>query len=504
MASSQTTSVDVGGLVRPTGRLDMAQALEPYAGTLDERSAAHLLRRAGFGGAPNDIARVAAMQPADAVESLVRFPSTSGLPAPTDLFDPIAYRQQLVQQARAGQGMFAGGARLTPDKRRELGKDVRQAERQSILALQRWWLDRMLATPAPLQEKMALYFHGHFTSAAIQKGVSPEMVFDQNQLFRQYALGNLRSLTRDISKDPAMLLYLDNAGSDAAHPNENYARELMELFTLGVDHYSETDVREAARAWTGWTVDRRTGQAAFVASRHDNGSKTFLGRTGNFTGDDIVDIIFDQPQCATFFATSLLNYFVYNNPEPELVAAVAASLRKHDYEIAPVVSMLLRSNVFYSDRAYRALIKSPAEFVVGTYKSLGLAQVDGIGLRAMRAMGQILFYPPNVAGWPPGANWMTSQMLISRQNFVAALVNEPAVGETAWVAALPDDAAKASHDLVATLLQGDASKQSFVQLASYLDGTNTSALGALSTENRDERLRGAAYLTMAMPAYQLN
>jgi uncharacterized protein (DUF1800 family) len=351
---------------------------------------------------------------------------------------------------------------------------------------------------------MTLYFHGHFTTATIQKGVSPLMSFNQNQLYRQYALGNLRELTRNVSKDPAMLLYLDNSGSVAAHPNENYARELMELFTLGVDHYTENDVRESARAWTGWTVDRRTGQATFEARRHDNGSKTFLGQTGNFTGDDIVNIIFQQPQCAQFFATSLLNFFVYNNPEPELVNAVAAVLLKNDYEVAPVLSMLLRSNVFFGDRAYRALVKSPAEFVVGTYKALEISPIDATGLRAMAAMGQVLFYPPNVAGWPPGENWMTSQMLISRQNFVAALVNEPAVGQTAWVAAMPNDAEVVSKNLVASILQGDASKLSFAQLSDYLNGANTSALGDLSMENRDERLRGAAYLTMAMPAYQLN
>jgi hypothetical protein len=502
--ATQATTVDVAGLQRPVGSLDIATALAPYAGPWDERLAAHLLRRAGFGGSPDDIARYAAMRVGDAVESLIRFPSTANLPGPTDLVDLVTFRRQLMQESM-GAGMFGGGmGRPSDDQKRELFKEFRLAERKSTIGLQTWWLNRMLQTPAPLQEKMALYFHGHFTTAVIQKGVSPSMAFDQNQLYRQYALGNLRDLTRDVSKNPAMLLYLDNAGSVAAHPNENYARELMELFTLGVDHYSENDVREAARAWTGWTVDRRTGEATFVGGRHDGGSKTFLGRTGNWAGDDIVNIIFDQPQCARFFATSLLNFFVYNNPEPELIDAVAASLRKNDYEIGPVLSMLLRSNVFFSDRAYRGLIKSPAEYVVGTYKALGIAPIDTTGLRAMAAMGQVLFYPPNVAGWPPGENWMTSQMLIARQNFVAALVNEPVVGQMSWVASLPIDAQQVSQELVAKILQGDASKQSFVQLSDYLDGANTSALGELSVENRDERLRGAAYLTMAMPAYQLD
>src|SRR5581483_4668637 len=188
--------------------------------------------------------------------------------------------------------------------KRQIRMEIRKNERRSILSLQSWWVNRMLSSPAPLQEKMALYFHGHFTTAAIQKGVSPAMVYAQNQLFRNNALGSLRELTWQVSTDPAMLLYLDNARNEAAHPNENYARELMELFTLGVDHYMEQDVRESARAWTGWVVLPRLGEARFVPGRHDNGSKTFLGQTGNFSGRNIVDIIFRQSQAATFFASS--------------------------------------------------------------------------------------------------------------------------------------------------------------------------------------------------------
>jgi uncharacterized protein (DUF1800 family) len=443
------------------------------------------------------VRRIAAMSPGDAVSLLIHFPSTDGLPQPDDLLDPITERRNIIASF---------GLRTPPDPqtRVEIGKEVRKEEQASIASLQLWWLNRMLQTPAPLQEKMTLYFHGHFTSAAIQKGVFPSMTFGQNQLFRQYALGNLRELTRNVSKDPAMLIYLDNAGSNASHPNENYARELMELFTLGVDQYGENDVRESARAWTGWQVDRRTGQAFFNPRAHDNGGKTFLGQSGNFDGDDIVNIIFAQPQCAKFFATSLLNYFVYNDPEPQLVDRVAHLLVKNNFELAPVMSVLLRSNVFFSSRSYRALVKSPAEFVVGTYKGLGLMQADASALRWMNAMGQVLYYPPNVAGWPGGSNWVTSQMIIARQNFVAQLVNSPAMGQSNWMATAPADAKSAAEALIATILQGDASLYAYSQVMGYLDGAGTSALGMLNGENRDERLRGATYLTMAMPAYQLN
>ncbi len=488
---------DVAGIARPAGTLDAASALREYAGPWNERLAAHLLRRAGFGGTPDDVRQIASRSMNAAVDGLVNFPSTGALPAPPQLFDPREMLRNL---------FFGGQLTAKPDdmQRREIAKQIRQGERQSLMDLQNWWLNRMLNSPAPLQEKMTLYFHGHFTTAAIQKGVTPQMVFDQNQLFRTNALGNLRELTWQVSIDPAMMIYLDNARSDVTHPNENYARELMELFTLGVDHYTENDVRESARAWTGWIVARRTGKAQFVQSRHDDGSKTFLGQTGNWSGRDIVDIIYRQPACAAFWANNLLNFFVYNDPEPSLVSALAALIQKNNYNLKPVISTLLRSTVFYSERAYRALVKSPVEYVVGTYKALGLNQIDVRAQRALVQMGQILFYPPNVAGWPGGANWLTSQTMIARQNFVAGLVNSPAMDEVSWMQQVPLKASQASTDLIRTLLQGDASPAAAMQIADYLNGAGTSALGMLSGENYQERVRGAAYLTMAMPAYQLN
>jgi hypothetical protein len=495
-AKSQASSVDIAGIHRPAGQLDVATALAPYRGPWNERLAAHLLRRAGFGGTPDEVRHYTNMSSDFAVESLIRFPNTSNLPGPDNVFDPISAVRDMFRQG----GMGA----MSDDAKRERGKALRMQERQSILSMQTWWLNRMLTTPAPLQEKMALYLHGHFTSAAIQKGATPAMIYNQNQLFRQNGLGNLRELTRNVSKDPAMLIYLDGARNVAAHPNENYARELMELFTLGVDHYSEEDVRQSARAWTGWTVAPRTGQAYFNDRVHDGGTKTFLGQTGNWNGDDIVNIIFGQPQAAKFFAANLLNFFVYNDPEPELVDAVAVLIRKNNYELAPVMSTLFRSNVFFSDRTYRALVKSPVEFVVGTYKALGLSQIDDTALRALAGMGQILYYPPNVAGWPGGQNWTTSQMMIARQNFVAGLVTTQTMAQSSWLGSVPMQAQDASKALIATILQGDASPVSYGQLSSYLNGTNVSALGMLSGENRDERVRGAAYLTMAMPAYQLS
>lgn len=498
MPTTLTPHTDIAGMYRPAGQLDIATALAPYKGPWNAKLAAHLLRRAGFGASTDDARRLSEMGLHDAVSSLVDFPSTSNLPAPSDLYDPRSTLMQFLP------GAMGGRAAADDMQRRQIQQQVRRNEVQSVVALQRWWLNRMLGTPAPLQEKMALYFHGHFTSAAIQKGVSPQMVYDQNQLFRDNALGNLRELTWQVSIDPAMMIYLDNARSDPKHPNENYARELMELFTLGVDHYTENDVRESARAWTGWIYRPLLGQLQFIPARHDNGSKTFLGRIGNWGGRDIVDIIFEQPACASFFANNLLNFFVYNSPEPQLVQAVAKMIAKYDYDLKPVMSTLLRSNVFYSDRAYRALVKSPVEFVIGTYKAFGLTQVDERAQNALRQMGQVLFYPPNVAGWPGGANWLTSQTVIARENFLASMVNSPMMTQVGWMSDVPTQATQAAKSLVNTILFGDASPQATAQLAEYLNGANTSALGMLSAENYPERIRGAAYLTMAMPAYQLN
>jgi uncharacterized protein (DUF1800 family) len=461
------TMVDVGGIVRPVGRLDLEAALQPRAGKLGERGAAHLLRRAGFGGTPDDIRRYAAMNAGEAVAVLLQFPSLGSIQAP----------QQLIDAAQP-------------------------APRSVIPAVQLWWLNRMLTTPASLQEKMTLYFHGHFTSRATAR--FPWITYNQNALFRRYALGNLRELTRDVSKDAAMLLYLNGAQNVAAHPNENYARELMELFTLGVDNYTEEDVRESARAWTGWRVYRFNDSVAFDPALHDSGSKRFLGRTGNFNGDDIIDIIFDQPQCARFFAAGLLNWFVYNDPEPQLVGAVAALLRKHDFELEPVVATILRSNLFYGERAYRALIKSPVEFVVGSYKALGLSALDESAVAALAQMGQRLFYPPSVAGWPGGQNWLTSGTMIARQNFLTRLLGSQTLASSSWLQSMPVAPRSAAQLIARGILQNDAAPASLAELDGYLSGTGSAALASLSVENYDQRVSGAVYLAMATPAYQLN
>ncbi len=470
---------------RPAGALDVAAALQPYNGRFDERAAAHLLRRAGFGGTPDEIRRLAAGSVHQAVDALIAFPATDPLPStPAGLPDDD----------------YAPGTMLTVDMRAER----RRLDREGIIATQQWWLDRMIATPAPLQEKMTLFWHGHFTSAAIQKGVSPREIVAQNALFRNFALGDVRTLTRSVSYDPAMLKYLDNVRNDRSHPNENYARELMELFTLGIGNYTESDVREAARAWTGIRIRRGSDDVFLNPRLHDDGRKTFLGRSGNFDGNDVVDVIYQQPAAARFIAAKVLNYFLYNDPEPELIDRTAALLRKNAFELRPVLSTLLRSNVFYSPRAYRALVKSPVEFVVGTYRLFGVAQSTPETLGALRRMGQVLFYPPNVKGWPGGNTWLNSSTVLARENFANSVMTSQTVAGATWLLGQgPGDPAAAARNVVDNVLQGDASPAALAHLRGYLSGDGTAALRELTGENIDQRMRGAAYLAMAMPAYQL-
>jgi uncharacterized protein (DUF1800 family) len=484
---------------RPFGTLDSATALRPYAGPWNRRLAAHLARRAGFGGSPADVERLAATTMNGAVDRFIRFAESAAL-APPPSFDPPQF------PLLAARGMPAP----TAEERTALIKAAAMSRRRNLIALQTWWLERMIASPAPLQEKMTLFWHGHFTSAINEKGVTAQMMLAQNQLFRENALGDVRELTLKVSQDPAMLRYLDNNVNIKAHPNENYARELMELFTLGLGNYTEHDVRESARAFTGWTFrpNRETGNATFFDNpkQHDDGTKTFLGRSGTFNGADIVRIIFEQAAAPRFLATKLLAFFVYEDPEPELVDQVAALIVRKGFVLQTVLSTVLRSEVFYSDRAYRALVKSPVEFVVGTHQLFGIAHIAPVELATLRTMGQVLFYPPNVKGWDGGAAWINSQTILTRENFANGVAQSPAMlSDATWVASAartmnPQSVARTLAD---TMLQGDVSAAASAQLISYLNGEGQSALAGLSIENVDERVRRAAYLTMAMPAYQL-
>jgi uncharacterized protein (DUF1800 family) len=492
---------------RPAGTLSISTALQPYEGPWNKRLAAHLLRRAGFGGSPEEIERVAGTSMNAAVDALIHYPKDTGLPGQPSEMDP-QYAQEVALA-------FQARSRAVDDATLQMQRmQIQQSRQKANLSTIGWWFDRMINSPAPLQEKMTLFWHGHFTSAMFQKGITPKEMVDQNWLFRSNALGNVREMTHAVSRDPAMLKYLDNARSNKDHPNENYARELMELFTLGIGNYTENDIRESARAFTGYTVygPLRGGAFYFNPKIHDDGNKAFLNARGPLDGDQVVDCIFRQPAASRWFAQKFLNFFVYNEPEPQLIDAVAEQIRKNDFQIAPVMSMLLRSNVFYSDRAYRALVKSPVEFVVGTQKLFGLKEVTPQAIGALNRMGQVPFHPPSVKGWDGGATWLNSQTVLARENFLNFTVTyatqqmkSATMSASAWMPMTPSLSAKdTTLKLVDAILQGDAAPASTAKLQAYLEGNDNSALGQLSGENFEERMRGAAYLSMAMPAYQLN
>jgi hypothetical protein len=278
----------------------------------------------------------------------------------------------------------------------------------------------MVLTARPLEEKMTLFWHGHFATSQM-KVKDVRHMFLQNKTLRTHALGNFKELTRAIARDPAMLAYLDGARSNRRAPNENFARELLELFTLGLGNYSEKDIKEAARAFTGWTFQGDQ----FVVNRraHDPEVKTFLGRTGRFDGDDIIDIVFDQPAASRFIARKLFVFFAHDDPPAAAVEAMGAALREARFEVRPALELLFRSAEFYGPRARGTGIKSPIELVVGTCRLLRLDPgASPAGAAIAGRMGQDLFRPPSVKGWDGGKSWISTSTLFDRYNFSRPLL----------------------------------------------------------------------------------
>jgi uncharacterized protein (DUF1800 family) len=264
---------------------------------------------------------------------------------------------------------------------------------------------------------MTLFWHNHFTSS-LQKVRSPALMYRQNVLLRKHALGNFGELLHAVSRDPAMLIYLDSATNRRGQPNENFARELMELFTLGEGRYGEQDIKEAARAFTGWSIDLDSGEFRFRPLRHDHGSKTVLGRAVD-TGDEVLDILLAQPATAEFVAGKLWREFVSPQPQPEELKRVAAVLRDSRYDVRAALRALLLTPAFWAPENRGALIKSPADLVVGTLRQFDIGFSDPLPfVFLLRALGQDLFSPPNVKGWPGGEAWINSTTLLARKQFL--------------------------------------------------------------------------------------
>ncbi len=458
--------------------------------------ASHLLRRAGFGGTRNELEQFAQLPKEEGVERLLAVEQIDAAPLEKRL--------------------------------RSMGFVLEPGSDGIVREMQRWWLTRMTLSPRPLEERITYFWHGLLTTQVSVLG--PERAhwcLWQNELYRAKGLGRFDDLIHATAKDPAMMVYLDTVQSTKERPNENFARELLELFTMGEGNYTEEDVREAARAFTGWRLTRprvdfppglseeerreRFREALrqhrpqwFLAERaHDFGEKTFLGRTGTWGGEDIIDIVLEQPATGRYLTRRLFRFFVHPEPSDEELEPLVATWDESGHEIRAVVRSILLSESFASTRAYRAIVRSPVEFVVGLLRGLEIDPGDlfaGEGrrsaamlTRAYVAMDQLLFNPPNVAGWPGGAAWLSSSTFFARLNFLdAALFPEGRPREV-------------------PLLAGRSDPDELLDVLAYvfLDGNLRDAARAVMRDHLREisdphaRRATAAYLVLASPDYQL-
>jgi uncharacterized protein (DUF1800 family) len=376
-------------------------------------SAAHLLNRAGFGGPPEEIQKLADMGMEQAVASLVDYEKI-----PDSTPDP-AWAKPNPEEIKKFREVIRTG---TPEEKKKAQQEQQQLFQRRMLELRGWWLQRMAAGPRPFQEKMVLFWHGHFATS-VEKVRNPYYIWRQNELFRRLATGNWQQLLTDAGQDPAMLVWLDQAQSRKDHPNENFAREVMELFALGEGHYTEKDIAEAARALTGWSLEPSEQKFIYRPRLHDDGVKTLLGRTGNFNGDDVIQIIVAQPQAARFITAKLWNYFAGQMPSPELNEELAANLRANGNNFKPFLRTLLRSEDLYADSVVRNQVKSPVQWLVGSVRMLESELPPPLVSWGMiRQLGQDLFAPPNVKGWDGGITWISTNTLLTRYNDAQALV----------------------------------------------------------------------------------
>jgi uncharacterized protein (DUF1800 family) len=368
--------------------------------------ARHLLNRTGFGATDAEIRRFTGMSREDAARKLLAATRTAASTPPPDWAAvPTALRYP-----RGGEG--------ASDMAR---KQFRQEQIREGLELRGWWVNEMLTTPSPLTERMTLFWHNHFVSSQ-QKVRFAELMYRQNITLRANALGNFAALLHAIARDPAMVIYLDNARNRKGTPNENFAREVMELFTLGEGNYGEQDIKEAARSFTGWSIDRDSGAFVFRPFIHDYGTKTVLGRSGNLDGDDVLDVLLAQRATAEFITRKLWREFISPDPDEAQVKRIATRFRDSRYDIKVALYELLTSDAFYARENRGVLIKSPIDLVVGTLKQFDLKPTEPVPFAvAAAAMGENLFSPPNVKGWPGGEAWINSTTLLARKQFLDRL-----------------------------------------------------------------------------------
>lgn len=471
--------------------------LEPYIPSAeqpwDEHRAAHLLRRTLIGPTPREIAEAVQSTPEAVVDRLLEMPFLPPNPPGSWVQEkPFRYPNQ----------------------------DKRKLEKAWLNQTREWWMELIVNQGFSLQERMVLFWHDHFATQAIDVR-RPQWMYLQNFLFRKHAVGNFKTLVEGVTRDPAMIVYLDSNTNRVGSPNENYARELMELFTMGEGGgYTEHDIGEASRALTGWVVSDK--KSVFKENRFDKGQKTFLGQTGNFNEQDIIDIIFQQEITAEFICGKLYREFVYEHPDKNVVSELAQIMRDNNYEIKPVLKALLLSEHFFDPAIIGSKIKSPVELVAGTARSLGFKAGTGRSISSeylvylAEVLGQKLLDPPNVAGWPGYRGWISTSTLPERHKMTDEMVdakprnpnrytiiNPDTVG---FVKAFPEpyDAEKLVRDMGECLTAFSVDEYRLEMfLETLLEGAdvydwNPDAIAA------PRRIKNILKLIFELPDYQLN
>ncbi|OAS16913.1 DUF1800 domain-containing protein [Paenibacillus oryzisoli] len=430
----------------------------------------HLLLRAGFGVTQEEIAACLALGRVETVRRLV-----------------------------SGEALIDKSPKLASFD--EFHADGKKALDPLLLVDQQmYWLYRMVNSPTPLIEKMTLFWHGHFATANYKVKDATLMV-RQNELFRKYAMGNFKELLTEIGKDPAMMIWLDVNQNKKGKPNENYAREVMELFTLGIGHYTEMDVKESARAFTGWIYNKNEHKVNYNAKQHDNDAKTLLGESGKLDANDVIDILFHQRALPMFLATKLLNYLATDNPSESWIQSVAGLITQKN-TIGEVLQELFLSEEFYADIHRLALIKAPADYVAGILKSCNLAVAKGHA-QALRKMGQELFVPPDVAGWRGGTSWLTTNCLLARYQFaegVAKQMNGQQLNSSAFQPIQVESPMEWVRLYAERMGITELSEQTQASLLAYADDT---LVHTTQTKQKLTGMRGLLQLVMISPEAQM-
>jgi uncharacterized protein (DUF1800 family) len=461
-------------------KIDPKWAWEAYhptdANPWDLKKVGHLYRRAAFGASWTELQTALKTGPDQAVDNLLA--------------------------GGGGQDKFDKSTRdLVPSiTRANAGQQARA-----------WWLYRMLYSPYPLREKITLFWHNHFATS-YTKVQNAGFMLRQYDLMAKYALGNFRPLLQNMSKDPAMMVWLDLNGSKKKDPNENYAREIMELFSLGIGHYTEKDIREAARAFTGWEI--QGNEVVFNEKEFDPSSKTVLGKTGNLKGEDVVNLCVEQKACPYFITGKLYKFLVSESVPgtPDLLTPLADQFRKSDLDFGGLVRTILKSNLFFSPLVYRTRIKAPVDFALGIVKALE-GHVGTTALAAvLESLGQNVFYPPSVKGWDGGQAWLNGQTLLYRQNLALALTSteDPRFNRRTDPAELVRKQGKKDAEVVdfflQLFLQGDVPPETRGRLQEYQQKAQKQSVPVYWTAQdiADHRVRTLAHLVLTLPEFQLD